>query len=124
MSSKGLYVGIDVSKASLDVAFGGDGEVDQVGNDEGGIATLVTRLLKARPALVVLEASGGYEGLVAAALAGKELPVAVVNPRQVRDFAKAIGILAKTDRIDARVLARFGEATKPEPRPLPTPDAK
>jgi transposase len=82
------------------------------------------RLTKAEPALVVLEATGGYEGLVAAALAGKQLPVAVVNPRQVRDFAKGLGILAKTDRIDARVLARFAEAAKPEPRPLPTPEAK
>jgi transposase len=124
MSSGALYVGIDVSKATLDVAFGSDGEVVQAANDEGGIAALVARLLEASPALVVLEASGGYEKLVAAALAGKQLPVAVVNPRQVRDFAKAIGILAKTDRIDALVLARFGETVKPEPRPLLTPEAK
>jgi transposase len=73
---------------------------------------------------VVLEATGGYEYLVAAALAGKGIAVAVVNPRQVRDFAKATGVLAKTDKIDARILARFAEAIRPEPRPLPTPEAK
>jgi transposase len=124
MNSGALYVGIDVSKATLDVATGSDGEVFQADNDERGIALVVDRLVSARPALVVLEATGGYEWLIAAALAGKELPVAVVNPRQVRDFAKSLGILAKTDRIDARVLARFAEAAKPEPRPLPTPEAR
>lgn len=124
MDAAGLYVGIDVSKATLDVAFGSDGDVIQVANDDTGIAELVVRIAKAVPALVVLEATGGYEWLVAAALAGKGIPVAVVNPRQVRDFAKATGVLAKTDRIDARVLARFAEAIRPEPRPLPTPEAK
>jgi transposase len=124
MKSGSLYVGIDVSKATLDVAFGSEGEVIQVANDEGGIADLAIRLVKAGPALVVMEATGGYEGLVAAALAGQKMPVAVVNPRQVRDFARSTGTLAKTDRIDARVLAHFGEAIKPEPRPLPTPEAK
>jgi transposase len=124
MSSAALYVGIDVSKATLDVALGSDGQVVQVTNDEAGIPELVARLVKAAPELVVLEATGGYEWLVAAALAGKEVPVAVVNPRQVRDFAKATGVLAKTDKIDARVLARFAEAVKPEARPLPTPEAK
>jgi transposase len=124
MNAAGLYIGIDVSKATLDVAFGSDGNVVQVANDDTGIAELVARVIKAVPALVVLEATGGYEWLVAAALAGKGIPVAVVNPRQVRDFAKATGVLAKTDRIDARVLARFAEAIRPEPRPLPTPEAK
>lgn len=124
MKSGSLYVGIDVSKATLDVAFGADGELVQMTNDEAGIGELVARLAKAAPELVVLEATGGYESLVAAAMAGKNIPVAVVNPRQVRDFAKATGVLAKTDRIDARVLARFAEAVRPEPRPLPTPEAR
>lgn len=124
MSSGKLYVGIDVAKATLDVALGGDGEIVQVTNDEAGIAALVERLSKASPALVVLEATGGYESIVAGAVAGQGIAVAVVNPRQVRDFAKATGVLAKTDRIDARVLARFAEAVRPEARPLPTAEAK
>ena len=118
------YVGIDVAKATLDVAIGSDGEMVQVENSEAGIAQLVKRLVEVAPALVVLEATGGYESLVAAAIAGRGIAVAVVNPRQVRDFAKATGVLAKTDRIDARVLARFAEAVRPEPRPLPTAEAK
>lgn len=120
----GLYVGIDVSKATLDVALGSDGEVIQVANDEPGTAQLLTRLEKEAPALVVMEATGGYEAQVAGAIAGSGLSVAVVNPRQVRDFAKATGVLAKTDRIDARVLARFAEAVRPEPRPLPDQQTK
>jgi transposase len=119
-----LYVGIDVAKAMLDVAIGSDGEVVQAENNERGIARLLERLREMGPTLVVLEATGGYEGLVAGALAGNGLAVAVVNPRQVRDFAKATGVLAKTDRIDARVLARFAEVVRPEPRPLPTAEAK
>jgi len=118
------YVGIDVAKAMLDVAIGSAGEVVQVENDEAGIAQLIERLREIAPTLVVLEATGGYESLVAGALAGDGIDVAVVNPRQVRDFAKATGVLAKTDRIDARVLARFAEAVRPEPRPLPTEEAK
>lgn len=119
-----VYVGVDVSKATLDVAFGTDGELVQVSNDEAGIVELLAGLAKAEPALVVMEATGGYESLVAAALAEKGVPVAVVNPRQVRDFAKATGVLAKTDRLDARILARFAEAVRPQPRPLPTAEAK
>ena len=118
------YVGIDVAKATLDVAIGGDGELVQVENNEGGIARLLDRLGEVAPTLVVLEATGGYESVVAGAIAGRGIEVAVVNPRQVRDFAKATGVLAKTDRIDARVLARFAEAVRPEPRPLPTAEAK
>jgi transposase len=118
------YVGIDVAKATLDVALGSDGEVVQVENSEAGIARLVAQLGDVAPTLVVLEATGGYESLVAGAIVGRGIPVAVVNPRQVRDFAKATGVLAKTDRIDARVLARFAEAVRPEPRPLPTAEAK
>jgi transposase len=124
MKTGSLYVGIDVSKATLDVAFAVDGDLVQVTNDEAGIGELVARLVKDAPELVVLEATGGYESLVAAAVAEKGVAVAVVNPRQVRDFAKATGVLAKTDRIDARVLARFAEAVQPEPRPLRTPEAK
>lgn len=118
------YVGIDVAKAVLDVAVGSSGELFQVPNSEEGVAELVHRLKAVRPALVVLEATGGYENLVAGAIAGQGIAVAVVNPRQVRDFAKATGVLAKTDRIDARVLARFAEAVRPEPRPLRTEEAK
>lgn len=118
------FVGIDVAKATLDVAIGSNGEVFQVENSESAIAQLTDRLQQRAPALVVLEATGGYESLVAGALAGHGIPVAVVNPRQVRDFAKATGVLAKTDRLDARVLARFAEAVRPEPRPLPTKEAK
>jgi transposase len=118
------YIGIDVAKATLDVAIGSDGEVVQVENNEAGVGELLQRLLEVAPTLVVLEATGGYESLVAGAVAGRGIAVAVVNPRQVRDFAKATGVLAKTDRIDARVLARFGEAVRPEPRPLPTEEMK
>jgi transposase len=118
------YVGIDVAKATLDVAIGSDGELVQVENNEAGIGRLLERLGEVAPTLVVLEATGGYESVVAGAIAGRGIAVAVVNPRQVRDFAKATGVLAKTDRIDARVLARFAEAVRPEPRPLPTAEAK
>jgi transposase len=118
------YVGIDVAKAMLDVALGSDGELVQVENSEAGIARLLEQLGEVAPTLVVLEATGGYESVVAGAIVGRGIPVAVVNPRQVRDFAKATGVLAKTDRIDARVLARFAEAVRPEPRPLPTAEAK
>ena len=118
------YVGIDVAKATLDVALGSDGELVQVENSEAGIARLLEQLGAVAPTLVVLEATGGYESVVAGAIVARGIPVAVVNPRQVRDFAKATGVLAKTDRIDARVLARFAEAVRPEPRPLPTAEAK
>lgn len=124
MSSEAKFVGIDVSKATLDVALGSDGEVRSVANDETEVAGFVEELTKLKPALVVMEATGGYESLVAGVLADHGIPVAIVNPRQVRDFAKSIGVLAKTDRIDARVLARFGEAVRPEPRPLASEEAK
>lgn len=117
------FIGIDVAKERLDGAES-TGEEWSVANDAKGIAELLTRLRKSRPALVVLEATGGYEGAVAAALAAAELPVAVVNPRQVRDFARATGELAKTDAIDARILALFAERVRPEPRPLPDPTQK
>jgi transposase len=100
------------------------GECQQVRNDERGIRYVVSRLRKVHPTLVILEATGGLEQRVAAALAWAGLPVAVVNPRQVRDFAKAVGKLAKTDTLDAKVLAHFAEAVRPEPRPLPDEQAQ
>jgi len=110
------FVGIDVAKAQLDVAMGPNGESFSVANDETGISELLRRLEPAD--LVIIEATGGLEVPVASALATAGIAVAVVNPRQVRDFARATGRLAKTDRLDAQVLARFGEAVKPEVRPL------
>ncbi|MBA3789689.1 MAG: IS110 family transposase [Rubrobacter sp.] len=112
------YAGIDVSKGRLDAVLRPSGEYLGADNDERGIGSLVARLSEARPALIVLEATGGLEQPVVVALALVGLPVAVVNPRQVRDFAKAVGRLAKTDKIDAAVLAHFAEAVRPEPRPL------
>jgi len=112
------FVGIDVSKATLDLCVLPSGEQWSCQNSASGINSLVKRLAALKPALIVLEATGGLQMPVTAALAECQLPVAVVNPRQVRDFAKALGILAKTDAIDARVLARFAEAVRPEARPL------
>ena len=119
MESKASYVGIDVSKAHLDVAVIPLGEVWRATNDEGGIIELTERLVVHTPALVVLEATGGYELPLAAALGAAGLPVAVVNPRQVRDFAKATGKLAKTDVLDAQLLAHFAQRVQPTPHPLP-----
>jgi transposase len=117
-----MYVGIDISKATLDVACWPAGGSWSFSNDDSGITALVEQLKGVKPALVVVEATGGYETLVVTACAVASIPIAVVNPRQVRDFAKALGRLAKTDAIDAEVIARFGEAVKPEPK-LP-PDAE
>jgi transposase len=118
MSQSQRIVGIDVSKDLLDIATLDQEPPWSVDNDESGIRSLVKKIQPLRPHLIVLEATGGIETAVAAALAAAHLPVAVVNPRQVRDFAKSKGILAKTDRIDARVLAMFGEAVKPPVRAL------
>ncbi len=120
----GMYMGIDVSKGRLDLAVRPSGEQWGVANDPEGIDDLVTRLERLRPSLVVLEASGGYERPVVAALAASVLPVVVVNPRQVRDFAKATGKLAKTDSLDAQALAHFAEAVRPEVRPVPDEQAR
>lgn len=117
-------VGIDVAKKRLDVHVRPQGETFAVAVDETGMQDLVTRLQGLAPRLVVLEATGGYEVPVAAALATAGLPVAVVNPRQVRDFARATGRLAKTDVLDAQMLARFGEAVRPPVRPLPDEQAQ
>ena len=113
------FVGIDVSKARLDVHVQPGGEEFAVDNDEAGIIALVERLSTDEACLVVLEATGGLQDRAAAALAAAGLYVAVVNPRQVRDFARALGRLAKTDKLDAAIIAAFAEAVKPEPRPLP-----
>jgi transposase len=117
------FVGIDVSKAHLDVALRPSGARWQVDNAEAGIALLVQELVELQPTLIVLEATGGYETAAVAALASAGLAVAVINPRQSRDFAKSLGRLAKTDRIDALILARFAEAIQPEPRRLPDEQA-
>ena len=119
METSPLYVGIDVSKAQLDVAERPSGERAVMPHTEQDIAALVEQLGPRRPACVVLEATGGLQAPLASALALAGIPVAVVNPRQVRDFARATGQLAKTDAIDAQILARFAEAVRPAPRPLP-----
>jgi transposase len=114
-----ITVGIDVSKAQLDVAVRPSGEVFVVERNPAGLDALVSKLKALRPDLIVLEATGGLERCVAAALAAAGLPVAIVNPAQVRAFAKAIGQRAKTDPIDAGVIAHFGEAVGLQPRTLP-----
>ncbi|CAA9417868.1 MAG: Mobile element protein [uncultured Rubrobacteraceae bacterium] len=118
MATVPTYAGIDVAKDRLDVVLRPSGEYLRAGNDEQGVRRVVGRLLEEGTALAVVEATGGLERTLAASLDGAGVPVAVVNPRQVRDFAKSVGRLAKTDRIDAAVLARFAEAVRPEPRPL------
>ena len=118
MEQEAIYVGIDVAKAQLDVAVRPADEGWVVSNDDAGVRQLVSRLKTLEPVMVVLEASGGIELPLVASMAVEELPVVVVNPRQVRDFARATGKLAKTDSLDAAVLAHFGEAVKPPVRPL------
>ena len=113
-----LFVGIDVSKAALDIAVAPTGEVWSVANSTEGMQQLVKKLGEIAPRLIVLEATGGLERRAVAALAGASLPVVAVNPRQVRDFAKATGQLAKTDAIDAAVLALFADRIRPQVRPL------
>src|SRR3954469_20649180 len=112
-----LFVGIDVSKAHLDPATRPAQQLGRHANDPAGIAALVARLQPLAPALVVVEATGGLELPLMAALQVAGMPAAAINPRQARDFAKATGRLAKTDRIDAEVLAHFAEAVRPESHP-------
>lgn len=119
MTPVARFVGIDVSKAELEVAVCPTGETWTVPYDDAGLDALVARLQPLAPTMIVVEATGGWELRLAGAVAGAGLPVAVINPRQVRAFARATGQLAKTDRLDARVLARFAEAVRPTPRPLP-----
>jgi transposase len=114
-----VFVGIDVAKATLEVAVRPSGECWQLANEEAALLPLVTRLQALGPTLVVLEATGGFEHAAVAALAAAAAPVVVAHPRQVRDFARATGQLAKTDTIDAQTLALFAERVRPTPRPLP-----
>lgn len=127
-SSSTVFVGIDVSKQRLDGAVRSSGgrsvESFEAANDSAGIARIVARLGEVKPESIVLEATGGLEMPLAAALGAAGLVVSLVNPRQVRDFARATGHLAKTDAIDAKVLAHFAEAVRPEPRPLPDQTAQ
>ncbi len=121
MFNPSCSVGIDVAKERLDVAFLEQDHLDRLeaANDPAGHARIVAECQRRKVAVIVLEATGGYERAVVAELAAAGLPVVVVNPRQVRDFARATGQLAKTDAIDAAILARFGLAIQPPIRPLP-----
>jgi transposase len=121
MEPEACFVGIDVAAAHLDVAVRPAGTAWRAANDPAGQAEVAARVAALGPALVVLEASGGYEAAVAAELRAAGVAVAVVNPRQARDFAKAVGQLAKTDALDAALLARFAQAVRPEARPGPSP---
>jgi transposase len=118
------FIGIDVAKDRLDVHIRPGCEVFMVARNGSGLALLVERLRGLAPALVVLEATGGYETVVASTLAAAQLPLAVVNPRQIRDFARTTGQLAKTDRLDAAVIAHFAEAVRPPARPIATAEAQ
>ena len=124
MTKQVLFVGIDVSKARLDVAVRPTGERFSVANDQEGIAELAEKLIVLAPSLTVLEATGGLVIAVVSTLAAHKVVLAVLNPRQVRDFAKATGQLAKTDQLDARILAHFADAIRPEPRELPDEQAQ
>ena len=117
-----VYVGIDVSAKQLDVAIRPTGQTRQYTNDPEGVASIMDQIVPLEPCGVVLEATGGFEMLLAGELELAGLPVSLVNPRQVRSFARATGRLAKTDAIDAQVLAQFAEAVKPPVRPLPDAD--
>jgi len=118
------FVGIDVAKDRLDVHLRPSGESFAVTRDGEGLVELVDRLQRLAPRLVVMEATGGYETIVASAVAAAHLPLAVVNPRQIRDFARATGKLAKTDAIDAAAIAHFAEAIRPPARPIAEPEAQ
>ncbi len=124
MTAPARFIGIDVAKATLEVAVRPEGDGWSTSNDDAGITALVARVQPWGPALIVLEATGGFETAVAAALAAAGLRVVVANPRQLRDFAKATGQLAKTDVLDAQILALFAERVQPEPRPLPDEAAR
>ena len=118
MTEKAVYVGVDIAKSTMDVAGSDSKEAQQFGNDDEGISRAVRYIAGLKPAGIILEATGGLEMPLAAALQAACLPVAVINPRQVRDFSRATGILAKTDTIDARMLSLFGLRIQPQIRPL------
>jgi transposase len=122
MTSNAEFVGVDVSKATLDVASRTSKEYKRFRNDPTGIQELIDWLKILQPELIILEATGGLELPFVAELAYAKMPVAVVNPRRIREFARSIGQLAKTDKLDAKVIAHFGAATHPEARKLPTND--
>lgn len=124
MSALDVFVGIDVSKEWFDVAVRPTGEAWRTKQDEAEVATLVQRLHELHPKLVVLEATGGYETVLVVALGVAAVPVAVVNPRQVRDFARSLGKLAKTDRLDAAMIAHFGEISGAAAQPLAAVEAR
>ena len=119
-----LFIGIDVSKDRFDVCVRPSGETFVVTRDDEGLERLVERLRALAPVLVALEATGGYETVVASALATAHLPLAVINPRQIRDFARSTGKLAKTDRLDAAAIAHFAEAIRPPARPIANAEAQ
>jgi transposase len=119
-----VFVGIDVSKLQLDVESYPRSESSQWSNDESGRTAAAAFIEALRPAVVVVEATGGLESALVAELAARQMPIVVVNPRQVRDFAKALGVLAKTDKVDAQVLARFAQAVRPAVRALPSADTE
>ena len=121
---KKIYVGIDVSKDTLDVAVHGDKQHWSFPNNETGITKAVSKFKELSPELVVLEATGGFEVFLATELVVAKIPTAVVNPRQVRDFAKSVGMLAKTDILDARIIARFAATVQPNPHPMPDIEAQ
>jgi len=119
MTASDIFVGIDISKSRLDVAISPGNQTFNCPNNEAGIQQLVRRLQKFNPKIILLEATGGYEFLIVAALREAELPACFINPRLVRSFARGAGIAAKTDRLDAKVLALFASRMRPQPRPLP-----
>ena len=124
MSTPERFVGVDVAKDHLDVVIRPDGTHRRVPNTEDGLAELVALLRPVGPTAVVLEATGGYQRGVVAALSPAGLPVSVVNPARAREFARASGRLAKTDAVDAAVLAEFADRMRPPVRPLPAADAQ
>jgi transposase len=122
MGDKGVYVGVDVAKERLDVAIRPSGEFFSEGNDRRAVGRLVKRL--APLACTKIEATGGYETLLAGALGAAGLPVLVINPRWIRNFARGMGQLAKTDKLDARILAQYAEHTELQPRQLPDEETR